>query len=334
MNSTYLQPSTAIDAGLEDRIATPYSWDDDKGSYSPIRLMQVPESQGAGSIFTSVNDYIRWVRAIMNQERPITPEIYHDLIRPRIIEDPNLDRPGDHTSPTWYAAGMEITYYRGYEIIHHDGSTSGFGSFHFFLPELKFGGIAVGNSLWANPIGTLICYELIFDVLNVPPTEFPEWASLPDWSSLMKKIKEAEEEEAKELREALCPGASKGERQKKPLDVYTGRYWNRGYHGMYVEIRDGHLFINATDRSNAFTLTFDHLCDQTKYIAQFWDYYEGDYSEIVAQFRFERGKVVKMGLQLEDEMDHLVWFDKQGSGAWTDNSFALFRGERKQIVLK
>lgn len=155
MNSTHLQPHAAIDAGLKDRIATPYRVDQD-GNYAPIELMQVPESQGAGSISTSVNDYIKWIRAVMNQEPKITPEIYHELIRPRIIEDHDIDEPGEQTSSTLYAAGWEEFYFRDTLVIQHNGLTSGFGSFHFFLPQFKFGGIAIGNSIWANPVGTLL----------------------------------------------------------------------------------------------------------------------------------------------------------------------------------
>lgn len=56
MNSTNLQPGAARAAGLGDRMATPYVWY--KGGYIPLMYVDEPEAQGAGSIITSVNDYV------------------------------------------------------------------------------------------------------------------------------------------------------------------------------------------------------------------------------------------------------------------------------------
>ena len=43
MDSTHLQPSGAIKAGLQDRMATPYVWDEDNG-LRPISFQEVPEA--------------------------------------------------------------------------------------------------------------------------------------------------------------------------------------------------------------------------------------------------------------------------------------------------
>lgn len=37
------------------------------------------------------------------------------------------------------------------------------------------------------------------------------------------------------------------------LAAYTGRYWNEGSHGMTVQIMEGKLFVDATERSFPFT---------------------------------------------------------------------------------
>jgi hypothetical protein len=44
MNSTYLQPNAAIDAGLCDRFATPYVWDEETENLRAISLIQAPEA--------------------------------------------------------------------------------------------------------------------------------------------------------------------------------------------------------------------------------------------------------------------------------------------------
>lgn len=331
MNSTYLQPQSAIDAGLQDRIATPYNWNEANENYTTVKLMQVPEAQGCGSIFSSVNDYIKWVKAIMNQEAPISNPIYRGLVKPRIIsEDPTADTPewGEYASPAFYAAGWDVVYYHGYKLILHNGGVSGFGSFHFFLPDLKFGGVVVGNSYWTALVGTRLCAELIVEALHVSPLD-----DFPDWSTIAKLLEQQNERQAKELRQELCPGIHQPEPQKLPLSEYIGLYWNAGYRSMDVEVKDEKLFVNATDRSEAFTLTFKHLCKQKNYVAQLTDYYDGDKAEIAAEFVIKQDKIVRMGLKLEDELDHPVWFDKRSDLSWADNDYALYNPSPSQVVL-
>ena len=54
MNSTYLQPNAAIDAGLRDRIATPYVWDEEPDHFRNISFMQVPERKSILQSDTSI----------------------------------------------------------------------------------------------------------------------------------------------------------------------------------------------------------------------------------------------------------------------------------------
>ena len=83
----------------------------------------------------------------MNQQPPITPAVFKGLSKPRSIADPDdgVDDLPPLTSQTLYTAGLEMSYYRGHQIISHDGMTSGYGSVHFFLPHFKFGGVILGE---------------------------------------------------------------------------------------------------------------------------------------------------------------------------------------------
>jgi CubicO group peptidase (beta-lactamase class C family) len=140
MDSTNLQPERARANGLGDRIATGHSWDEENKRYGGFQSPDCPESQGAGSIITSVNDYIKWVKAMMNQESPITTEVYKGLMKLRTFQNPDDERLRPFTSPTACGLGWEICYYRGYKVASHDGSIPGFGTCHFFLPDFRFGG--------------------------------------------------------------------------------------------------------------------------------------------------------------------------------------------------
>lgn len=64
------------------------------------------------------------------------------------------------------------------------------------------------------------------------------------------------------------------------------------------------------DRSMGFNLTFDHLCDQTKYTAHLSDFLEDCVESIQAEFKFEDGIAVKLGLGLEPALKEMIWFTR------------------------
>ncbi|KAI0972977.1 beta-lactamase family protein [Xylaria arbuscula] len=301
MSSSHLQPERAQSFGLGDRIATGYTWDKENECYTGFPALDAPEGQGAGSIITSVNDYIKWVKALMNKEHPIDEEVYEGLIKMRTFasEDPNDRAP--LSSPVVYAAGLEIYYYRGHMVVGHDGAVSGFGSRHFFVPDFKLGGAIFGNTSNAGDIATILSRELIDEVLGVSPSDRPDWDKVVTDENLKYETNEREEELKRLLREAT-------ELQKMPLTAYTGEYWNPGFHGMTVSIKDGKLFIDASDRSFGFSMVFDHIREQTEYVARLRGLHESVDDLVAAKFMFHNDRTIKMGLQLME--DEFIWFDR------------------------
>ena len=303
MNSTHLQPSATKAAGLADRMATQYTWHKSTQTYTPVEYQQCIEAQGAGSIFTSVNDYIKWVKAMMNQEAPITDAVYDGLTRPRIIECPDTD--GEDLEPfsshSLYCAGLEQCHYRGYRIMKHNGGIEGSGSWHFFLPGVKFAGVILGNADSAGDLGDIIAHELVDDVLGVPEEQKVDWIA---W-----QCKLYDDDKEKDEEDKLQDDGSKLE--DVDLSLYTGRYWNAGYHGMEVEIKDDKLFVDATDRTMGFTLTFEPR-EQGKFITIMSNYFEPgvDNQDLEAEFKLEDDKVNQMGIKLEKALVGLIWFDK------------------------
>lgn len=304
MHTTNLQPERARAKGLGDRIATGYSWNEQIEEYKGFQTPDCPETEGAGCIMTSVNDYIKWVKAMMNHEYPITADIYNGLIRSRSIQNPSAENLMPLTSPAMFAAGWEIFFYRGHMVVNHDGAVPGFSSRHFFLPNFKFGGVIFGNSEGAESVAAILSLELIDEVFKVPEAERLDWNKIE--SDRIDYERSNDEEELKKL----YPDVDEPRLQETPLSVYTGEYSNPGYHSMIVQIRDNKLFIDATERSMGFTLVFDHICDQTKYIAHMSDYLEGGDDILKAEFEFGGGKAIRMGIHLDYQMEELIWFDK------------------------
>ena len=311
MDSTYLHASNTRKAGLEDRIATGYAWPEDEQKYRIVTAMDQPEAIGAGNILTSANEGIKWIQAMMNHDGPvITKDVYKGIVRPRIIEEEVSKFP--FTSQSMYCSGWYTSYYRGYRIIEHDGGDFGFGSTHFFLPDLKFGGVMYGNSGAIGNFKSILRNELVDEVLQVPKEERPDWASYESDDDSDKEDDDQDETENKALHE-LYPDIKEPCSQERPLGLYTGIYQNVGYHDMVVEIKDNKLYIDASDRSMGFYVTFEHVADQTKYIAWQSDYWEGGQEPSRAEFDFgtdrrDTDKACRVGISLDTE--ELVWFDR------------------------
>jgi hypothetical protein len=304
MHSTSLQPSLAREKGLGDRIAAGHFWIEEKDEYKAFENPSTPEAQGAGSIVTSVNDYIKWVKALMNQEDPITKAVYDGMIKPRTLADTDYNDLKPFTSPELYATGLYVFHYRGHMVVGHGGAIDGFGSSLFFLPEFNFGAVLMENSSASCDFCEILMRILIDEVVQVPELE------RPDWNQLMGENNNDDlwKEEKEKVRQQLCPGIEESQPQQTALAAYTGTYHNKGYHNLTVQIKDDKLFIDAFDRY--LTLSFEHVCDQTKFIVYINGPHKQENEPVRAEFVFEDERAVKMGIHFALEIEDLIWFER------------------------
>ncbi|KAI1332443.1 beta-lactamase/transpeptidase-like protein [Xylariaceae sp. FL0255] len=358
MDSTSLQPSRAHEKGHGERIAMGYRWigprstattssnpifppasstfasspnSDPQSSYRPVEVFNDPEAQGAGSILTSADDLIKWVRAFLRHDQdPITEDIYRGLVRMRTIVDPSEMCQKKHTSAEIYAAGLEMYHYRGHAIIGHDGGICGFASRFVFLPELDFGVCLMGNSEGVDKFSCMVCRMLVDVVLGMDESnddatrekkkKDAKLASHPR-EVVTKKTTTSQEKltpktelstESNEERREENPKRQLSEPELElPLTAYTGTYHHPGYHDMIVQTKDGRLFIDASDRSMGFTLTFYHVRDGTHFSPNLISILDGEEERIQAEFmQSDEGRVVRLGLDLEPKIKELIWFER------------------------
>lgn len=266
-------------------------------------------SQGCGSIFTSANDFIRWVQALMNKEPPVSDDLYEGLVKVRWKVSAGDEKSPDD-SPAGYAAGLEVQYVHGFKLIAHGGLVSGFHSVFFFLPDFKFGAVLLANAgddnARENSPANMVAIEILLEFLkekHPPGTASGEKDEYP-----LSKLNR----EQRHSKRALCPEHKEAHQlQDLPLNAYTGQYCNPGYHCLTVSTTESEaLFIDGTDRSLAFTARFEHVCNHTIFIAHLADYWEGGDNETPAEFEMADGEAVRMGILFEDELDEFIWFDK------------------------
>jgi hypothetical protein len=178
LTSTFLQPSSVPPADRDSRLACGYSYRESTSTYHAIPVFDTPEDQGAGSIITSVNDYIVYVHALMTHAPPFTQAIQKALVTPRFaLPEYNDDRERLQSS-TLIGLGWEIFYYRGHRVVQHDGSISGLTSTHFFLPARNFAAVILCNGDAGYPAVAALVRELIDQTLGVEPSQRLDWPEI------------------------------------------------------------------------------------------------------------------------------------------------------------
>lgn len=305
MTSTYLQPSSVPSSAP---VATGHAWDKATSSYLTFASPDCPEGQGAGSIMTTSSDFILWVKALLRKEAPLSEKTLANLTKLRSFVNPSSRRTKPFSSPPFYTAGMEATYYRGATQIGHDGNIPGFASRFSFLPDHDLGIAVLTNASTGGAVATALIRELIDEVLGVPASERPR-PQMPNQKKANAKKQQQiparpkQDSEEKKKRTPKNP-------QERPLEDYAGVYSNVGYHTVTIEIKDDELYVDATDRGMGFTLTFEHVRDQTEYKAHLSDALEAGDDVLDAEFVIQDGKVVRMGVDLEPAIRDLIWFEK------------------------
>lgn len=308
MHSTYLQLSAAIVAGQSARLATPYEYSKPNQTYKTCILPEGPESQGAGFIITSANDFIKWVSALIQHDQPpVTDVVYAGLTTLRSFSQEPDQTPRKFASPYFYSAGLETYYYRGYTVIGHGGSDPGFGAYFFFLPELKFGAVLMGNSGGATALTEIVARILIDEILGVAVEERGD-PSVGFESSNESSDDDDDDDNDDEENE---PDQGQSSSKPLPLDSYSGDYHNRGYHTMSLQIQNQQLFIDATDRAMGFTATLRQTRNDTDFVAHTVDAIDASERRIKVRFGVSDDHVVnRLGINLEPDLGELIWFDR------------------------
>ncbi|KAM0351085.1 hypothetical protein ACHAPU_002867 [Fusarium lateritium] len=333
MNSSSLQPSTAKIRGYGHRLAKGHIWDKTSSSYREFEAVDCPEGQGAGSIVTSANDFIKWIKALINREGPIAEDVYKGLAKSRSSRPPNNRQKKANVGQLFYTAGMEFYQVGDHAVFGHSGDITGFGSRFIFIPELKFGAVVMGNSSGTNSVAAQLFREWIEEATS-PQLGHHSLEAKRDEGSDQKQSEAREQRQSKAknkgkesrgqhgklgdvalLKKETGHGESKATQETKgrgrlPLVAYTDSYWNAGYKNMTVEIKDEQLFIDATDRSLGFTARLKHKRDGAMFDAHVKDAFETSAEVLDIQFVIGDGKVLRMGMDLEPVINDLIWFDK------------------------
>ncbi|KAG4271554.1 hypothetical protein FPRO04_10845 [Fusarium proliferatum] len=328
MTSSSLQSKSARARGHGHRLAKGHVWDKKSASYRQFDAVDCPEGQGAGSVISSANDFIKFLSALIDRNSSISEDVYQGLARPRSQRVANHRQRKAGIDCIFYTAGMDLHWQGQHAVFGHSGDITGCGSRFVFLPDLKFGAVVMGNSSGTNSVAAQLFREFIAAVVNSDlgrqqlsavagrdvPTKLSEVSmhSKPGSQSHATGMAKTKGLKGKDQKRDSTEVKVASQRTMA-LGAYTGDYWNPGYHNMRVEIKDNGLFIDATDRSMGFTARLKHRRDQSIFDAQVRDAFDTGDEVLMIEFTIEDGKVVRMGMDLEPLIGDLVWFDKVGN---------------------
>ncbi|THY24821.1 beta-lactamase family protein [Aureobasidium pullulans] len=293
MTSTFNRSAEVWASSQGDRFSSPYFFHD--GKYHHTCHQDTPGGQGAESIKSSVNDYAKCIRAMMNRIDPITRPIYESVTTPRVSQTSGKtleDIENDGSPEASYALGWDVKHHRGAKIIAHDGIVAGRGSRMFILPSQNIGAVVLGDSEGTFHLSAITPNSIIDQVMETPLDQCGGFAK-----SRVKRFEAQEARREKTIKRNLERRAQAKGTLQVDLEAYQGSFWNMGYRTLIVEDMDARA---------------DNIIFRGYLVEIIGD--ESDEEVLPVRFKFDtEGKVIAVALGLEKALDtdHLIWFTRE-----------------------
>ncbi|KXG53303.1 Beta-lactamase-related protein [Penicillium griseofulvum] len=312
MNDTYFSVTdVSQDPSLRPRLARGYTWDPDTNTYIAEPYMNDVAVTGAGAMVSSVLEYTKWLRAMIYQKGPISPQGHAELLQPRTVISNWEELVGPPACPSHlYALGWFVDSYRGEPIYWHSGSWPGFGIMVGFLPSKGFGFAMMGNTTNARNAQVEIYMHLLDRILGGSHVPRSVDQTIPENKSTKAKS-ECMEEAIRRLYPSLPDPIISHSLQ---LNQYVGKYEHPAYSSITLSLKNGYLVADLLDRAIPSLMTFAHASGeffvahhyQSKKIGSLSGYY-------ATEFRVgSNGIATAMGLDVEPALNgEKMWFDRK-----------------------
>lgn len=185
----------------------------------------------AGSIYSNVNDMLKWVKLHLEKGKPLLPENQTaQLHKPHKVIEADIQANFPEISHRSYGLGWFVYRLRDKDIVQHGGNIDGFSALVFMAPKENLGMVILTN-MNGTAIPGIIANTVLDILLEEPPVDW--YARVYDGQD--KKVEEQANEEAKPVANT---------KPSKELTEYTGKYEHPGYGIMEVnKTSDGLLFL-------------------------------------------------------------------------------------------
>ena len=226
-------------------FAFPYRKNEDKVEKIPYR--NIDAIGPAGSINSTVNDMLKWVKLHLNdgkigEQRLVSSTNLKKMHAPhKIVENFPVTNFPQFSNPS-YGLGWFIYNYSGSQIVQHGGNIDGFSALVYLIPNENIGMVLLTN---LNGTGVPM-------VLANSATDILLDKEEVDWYTMIygEAPDEEDEEEDKTEKENRVTGTN----PSFDLKDYVGVYENDGYGIIKVELKNKQLSLGY----NSFDLPLSH----------------------------------------------------------------------------
>ncbi|CAI7643823.1 unnamed protein product [Penicillium glandicola] len=312
MNDTYFSVTdVSRDPSLRPRLARGYTWDPDTNTYIAEPYMNDVAVTGAGAMVSSVLEYTKWLRVMIYQKGPISPQGHAELLKPRTVITNSDDLVAPPAPHHLYALGWFVHSYRGEPFYWHSGSWPGFGIMVGFLPSKGFGFAMMGNTVNARNAQVEIYMHLLDQVTGGSGIPRSMGQAIEPGNGKIDAKSECMEEAIKRLYPSLPNPVISHSLQ---LSQYAGQYEHPAYSSITLSVKDGCLVADLLDRAIPSLITLTHASGeffvahyyQPKKIGSLSTYYATEF--IVGS----NGIATAMGMDVEPALNgEKMWFDRK-----------------------
>lgn len=294
-------------------FAQPYEERDKKVVKVPFRAL---DNMGpAGSINSSVNDMLRWVKLHLadgraGDEALLSPSTLHELHTPQMVMRGAAERPD--ISPPSYALGWFVQTYRGHRMVHHGGNIDGFSALVALFPDDGLGFVALTNK-GGTGLPMILVRHAADRILGLPPVA---------WSTDALAKRAAATAASDEAQKKKTSVRRAGTKPAHALAEYAGEYENPGYGPLTVKVVGQGLELDFT----GIVTPLEHWHYET------WNAAKGAKDPVFEDLKFlfetdVRGNVAAVETQFEPAVGE-VRFTKKPDARLSDPAFlARFVGK-------
>jgi CubicO group peptidase (beta-lactamase class C family) len=202
----------------------------------------------AGSINSTVNDMLEWVKLHLGDDKTGDAHIVSDaelarMHKPHMLMDESGQSKSPELTDPSYGLAWFAYRHKGLKVVEHGGNIDGFTALVYLIPEKDFGLVILCNQNGAGLPSVLARYATD-QVLGLDYT---------DWYSRTYG-KEDKKEEKKETEAKPEPKRVEGTKPSHNLTSYVGEYEEPGY-GTAEIMQEGN---NLRLKFHAFNLALEH----------------------------------------------------------------------------
>ncbi|KAJ3492594.1 hypothetical protein NLG97_g5283 [Lecanicillium saksenae] len=226
MSSTFLNLRDVNQS--KHKVARGYFWDREQGKFGEHPLWDAPGVSGAGTELSTVKDYTKWLKCLIDESAPLSKGAHREIRKARMVVQPEMYPPQGFDMSMYGLAWFRSTIH-GHVVYQHTGSTDSHGANVVWLPELNYGLVIFLNQ--PNEIRHVIARKLIEDRIGTPEAE------RFDVAGFWKEALEGAEKAIDNMIDILFPDRpTPALPSTHDLDAITGKYSHPGYGTLEVRL--------------------------------------------------------------------------------------------------